>query len=283
MDKRRLGNTGERLSLVGFGGIVVNAVEPAEAGRLVAEAIERGVNYFDVAPSYGNAEERLGPALRPYRQDVFLACKTTQRARDGAWAELRQSLRYLQTDHFDLYQLHGVSTEAEVEQIMAPAGAIEAFLEARRQGLIRFIGFSAHTEEAALALLDRFLFDSVLFPFNWVCWRQSNFGPRVLTKAGEKGAGALALKALARRTRAEGEEQPGRSRWYWTAEDPEEAEWALRFTLSLPITSAVSPGDAELLWWMCDAADRFRPLSEEEEEELGRRSAGLQPLFPLTR
>ena len=280
MEKRLLGHTGEALSVVGFGGIVASNEEPSAAKRLVVQAVERGVNYFDVAPSYGNAEERLGPALEPYRESVFLACKTTKRTREEASEELRGSLKRLRTDHVDLYQLHGVNTLEEVDRIMGPGGAMETFVEAREQGLVRFLGFSSHAEEAALALLDRFEFDSMLFPFNWVCWHRGQFGPRVLEKAREKGVGILALKALAKTTWKEGEERKWSKCWYAPVEDPDEASLALRFVLSKPITAATSPGHAELLWWECDAADRFEPLSEEEAEQVARLSEGIEPIFP---
>jgi aryl-alcohol dehydrogenase-like predicted oxidoreductase len=280
MEKRKLGKTGESLSIVGFGGIVVRDEEPASASRLVSQAIERGVNYFDVAPTYGNAEECLGPALEPYRKSVFLACKTEKRAAVEAVEELQQSLQRLRTDYFDLYQLHAVTTLEEVEQIMGPGGALEAFLKAREQGLVRYLGFSAHAEEAALALMDRFEFDTILFPFNWVCWHQGKFGPRVLEKAHEKGMGILALKSLAKRQWEEGEERAWPKCWYAPVETFEETSLALRFTLSKPITAAVSPSHAELLWWACDAADQFTPLSEEEAAEVARRSEGLVPIFP---
>jgi len=280
MEKRKLGKTGESLSIVGFGGIVVRDEEPASASRLVSQAIERGVNYFDVAPTYGNAEECLGPALEPYRKSVFLACKTEKRAAAEAAEELQQSLQRLRTDYFDLYQLHAVTTMEEVEQIMGPGGALEAFLEAREQGLVRYLGFSAHAEEAALALMDRFEFDTILFPFNWVCWHQGKFGPRVLEKAHEKGMGILALKSLAKRQWEEGEERAWPKCWYAPVETFEETSLALRFTLSKPITAAVIPSHAELLWWACDAADQFTPLSEEEAAEVARRSEGLVPIFP---
>lgn len=282
MEKRLLGNTGEALSVVGFGGIVVNGEEPAAASRLVAQAVERGLNYFDVAPSYGNAEERLGPALEPYRSSVFLACKTTNRTEEGASADLHQSLRRLRTDYFDLYQLHEVTKLEDVDRIMGPGGAMEVLVKAREQGMARYLGFSAHSEEAALALLDRFEFDSILFPFNWVCWHQGHFGPRVLAKAQEKGVGILALKALAKRKWKEGEEQKWPKCWYAPVDTPEEAALALRFALSRPITAAVSPSHAELLWWACDAADQFEPLSEEEEAKLARLSEGLDPIFPIS-
>ena len=118
MDKRKLGRTGEMLSIIGFGGMLVNAEEPGEAARLVSMAVnELGINYFDVAPTYGNAEERLGPALAPYRQRVFLACKTMERSAEGATAALHQSLQLLHTDHLDLYQFHAVTTMEDVQQI----------------------------------------------------------------------------------------------------------------------------------------------------------------------
>jgi aryl-alcohol dehydrogenase-like predicted oxidoreductase len=152
MERRPLGNTGAELSIIGFGGIVVMNVEPSEAADRVAEAVDRGVNYFDVAPSYGNAEERLGPALEPYRDRVFLACKTQKRTRDEAAQELRESLQRMRTDHFDLYQLHAMTTREDLETATGPGGALEAFVAAREQGLIRHIGFSAHNVDVALAL-----------------------------------------------------------------------------------------------------------------------------------
>ena len=120
-----MGGTGEKLSVLGFGGILVMEEEPSRAADLVAEAVDRGINYFDVAPSYGNAEERLGPALAPYRGRVFLACKTGQRTRAGAEAELRQSLRNMRTDHFDLYQHHGATAlvvEALIGELLSEEG-----------------------------------------------------------------------------------------------------------------------------------------------------------------
>src|SRR5579862_3358932 len=159
MQKRAYGNTGVELSIVGLGGVVVMGVEQSEADRRTREAYDRGVNYYDVAPSYGDAEERLGPALVGLRDDVFLACKTGKRTRDEAAEELRTSLRHLKTDRFDLYQLHGVSTVQEAETCLAPGGALEAVLAARDSGLVRYVGFSAHSAEAALLLMDQFAFD----------------------------------------------------------------------------------------------------------------------------
>lgn len=281
MFKRELGQTGEKLSVVGFGGMVVRDTKQSEANRLVATAFEeRGINYYDVAPTYGNAEERLGPALEPYRERSFLACKTGQRDAEGAAQELEASLRKLRTDHFDLYQLHAVTTMEDVEQILAPGGALETFVKAREQGKVRYLGFSAHSEEAALALMDQYDFDSILFPFSWVIWHQGNFGPRVLEKAVEKEMGVLALKSLAKRRWREDEEHEWPKCWYRPVESEKEANLALRFTLSKPITAAVCPSHAEFLWMACDVADEFTPLTAEEEELVKERTKGLEPIFP---
>lgn len=283
MEKRVLGETGAKLSVVGFGGIVLTDVDPDDAKRFVAKAIHRGVNYFDVAPTYGNAQERLGPALEPFRDDVFLACKTVKRTREEAAEKLQGSLEALRTDHFDLYQLHGVGSMEEVDTITAPGGALEALIEAREMGLTRLVGFSAHSEEAALALMERFDFDTILFPFNFVTWYHGKFGPRVLEAAKSRGMGILALKALAERPwRDEEEKKLWPKCWYKPVDTPEDAGLALRWTLSLPVTAAVSPSHAELLWLACDAADRLRPITKKESDELARRAESLGTIFPET-
>lgn len=281
MEKRKLGKTGEMLSVVGFGGIVVKDVTPDEASQYVTTAIEeRDVNYFDVAPTYGNAEERLGPALEPYRPDVFLACKTGKRTAKEAEQELHESLGRLRTDHFDLYQLHAVKTDADVQTILGPNGALEAFVKARDQGLVRHLGFSAHSEEAALALIAAFDFDTILFPFNWVCWLKNGFGPQVLEAATDKNMGVLALKTLAKRRWGKEEQRRWSKTWYSPVDTFEEAKQALRFTFTRPITAGTSPGHLELFTWMCDAADQFTSLAPEEEEELADRAQGLEAIFP---
>jgi aryl-alcohol dehydrogenase-like predicted oxidoreductase len=281
--KRRF-RGGVQLSIVGFGGIVVMGMDQKGAGRTVAESIDRGVNYFDVAPSYGDgeAEIKLGEALRPYRPRVFLACKTTKRDAEGAQAELDRSLQRLHTDHFDLYQFHAVTTMKDVEEIFRPHGAAETFLKAREQGKARYLGCSAHSEEAALAMLDRFRLDSILFPINFVCFSQANFGPRVIARAKEKGTARLALKALARTSFAQGADRGRHPKaWYEPIEDRELASKALRFTLSEDITAAIPPGDENIFRMALDFAAAFRPLTGKERQELLASAKSIKPLFPL--
>jgi aryl-alcohol dehydrogenase-like predicted oxidoreductase len=280
MEHRAYGKTGVKLSVVGFGGIIVTDEKPADAARMVSEAIDRDVNYFDVAPSYGNAEEKLGPALAPYRSKVFLACKTGNRDAKGARAELEASLKKLKTDRFDLYQLHGVTTREEVATILGPGGAMETFRKARDEGLVRYLGFSAHSEEAALLLMDAFDFDSILFPFNWACWLKGGFGRPVLQRAKDKGLARLALKTLAKRRWREGEVKQWPKCWYKPVDTFDEAQIATRFTLSMPITAGVSPGHFELFQWMCDAAEKLGPLAEAEEQALEAAAAELDVIFP---
>lgn len=278
IEKRSLGKTGEKLSTIGFGGIVVDKATTEEATSRVKEAIDRGINYFDVAPSYGNAEEMLGPALKPYRKDVFLACKTGERKKEGARRELEQSLKYLETDHFDLYQFHAVTSLEDVETIFGPGGAMETFLEAREEGKIRYIGFSAHSVEAALALMDGFEFDTILFPFNFATWYAGNFGPQVLARAKEKEMGILALKAMAWRPWEEGEVRSNDKTWYKPL-NKEEAEKGLRFTLSHPVTAAIPPGHEDLFTLALDLAENFSPMDEKEISAIKEKAMDTKPIF----
>ncbi|MBV9864874.1 MAG: aldo/keto reductase [Abitibacteriaceae bacterium] len=281
MQQRQLGKTGLNVSIIAFGGIVVTDAEPADASRSVAEAVDRGVNYFDVAPSYGDAEIKLGPALEPYRNQVHLACKTGKRDKAGAAAELRQSLKHLRTDHFDVYQLHALSKMEELEQVLGPDGALEAFLEARDAGLIRHIGFSAHSSEVAVEAIKRFDFDTVLFPINYVLYHEANFGPAVVEAAQQKNMGRLALKAMARTHWAQGEEKTAKKCWYKPIEDPHEAALALRFTLSEPIAIAIPPGEAKFFRMALDIAEKFEPLTDAERRELEQSAGGVEPIFKL--
>lgn len=278
--RRALGRTGEKLSIIALGGIVVSRESQAFADQYVRGAIDHGINYFDVAPTYGDAQDRLGPALIPFRKNVFLACKTTQRGRPGAEAELNQSLKALQTGHFDLYQLHGLTKTEEVEQAFGPNGAMEVFLKAKQEGKTRFLGFSAHSEEAALLAMDKFDFDTILFPINFACMLKAGFGPKVIAKAGEKKMGILALKILARQKwPEEGMRKEYPKCWYQPITDPAEAALAFKFTLSQPITAAVPPGDPRVWRRALELAHQFTPIKPEEESQLRALAAGLNPIF----
>ena len=281
--KRRLGKTGEELSILGLGGIVITGSTQAVANNTVAQAHAAGINYVDVAPSYGDAQQLLGPALKPYRDKFFLACKTGKRDKAEAAAALDNSLKLLETDHVDLYQHHAVTTLEDVKQIMGPGGAQEAFEAARKAGKIRYLGFSAHSEEAALALLDHFDFDTVLFPINFVLASRKNFGPRVIARVHEKGAGMLAIKAMAKSkwpAEMDTAQKPNPKEWYEPCSLPEQAALALRWTLSQRITAAIPPGDERYFPLAMYVAQNFQPITPEEEKHLIAGAADATPIFP---
>ena len=281
--KRPLGKTGEHLSMIGFGGIVVMNEETGAAGNLVAEAVDRGVNYFDVAPSYGNAQERLGPALAPYRKNCFLACKTEGRMKDDSRKQLEESLRLLKTDHVDLYQFHALTKMADLDKVLGPGGAMETMEAAKKEGKIRYIGFSVHSAETALAAMDRYNFDTVLFPVNFVLFSQANFGPQILKRAQEKGMGILALKGMAKSVWPDDKMQnhPEPKCWYQPAAFPDEAALGLRWTLGHPITAALPPGDEKYFRLAMDIAQNYKPLEQHEEQALLERATGVEPIFRL--
>lgn len=278
---RRPYKNGVDLSVVGFGGIILMGMSRREADGAVAEAFDRGVNYFDVAPSYGHgeAEEKLGSAIAPYRNRIFLSCKTMEREADAAAADLARSLRRLKTDHFDLYQFHAVTHLEEVERIFATGGAMEACLKARDDGRIGYIGFSAHSEHAALAMMDRFDFDSVLFPFNLVCTVSGNFGPAVMERAKKGGVARLALKMLARGPWPEGGKKTYPNLWYEPIADVDAARRSVRFTLSEDVTAALPPGDISLFRLALNLATEFHPLTPEERAGIVAEAKGKMPLF----
>jgi aryl-alcohol dehydrogenase-like predicted oxidoreductase len=273
------------LSIIAMGGIVVCGMSQEEGSRRVAEAYDRGLNYFDCAPSYfnGEAEMKLGEALRPYRAKVFLAEKTTRRDAKGARAELERSLQRFHTDHVDLYQFHAVSSMEDVDKILAPGGAAETFFAAKKEGKARHLGFSAHNAPAALRLMDVLELDSVLFPVNVNAWENGGFGPQILAKAKSKGMARMALKALAFGKWPKEMKESDRKYpkcWYEPIEDREMARAALRFTLNHEVAAAVPPGDERIFDMALELASAPLPeLSAPELTALKTRISSLEPVF----
>jgi aryl-alcohol dehydrogenase-like predicted oxidoreductase len=274
---------GVQLSIIGLGGMLLVGMEQKSVDAIISESIAKGVNYFDVAPFYGDgeAEEKMGIALAPQRDRIFLACKTLERSAENARKELERSLRRLRTDRFDLYQFHAVSDMDEVEEIFAPGGAMEAFTRARKQGKIQYIGFSAHSIEAALGMLERFPFDSLLFPVNYICYARGNFGPQVMEKALNLGVARLAIKAMAHGPWRKSDKRKYPNCWYRPIEDKELAKQALRFTLSEDITAAIPPGDERLFRMTLELAPEITPLNAGEREALLASTRGLRPLLKV--
>jgi predicted aldo/keto reductase-like oxidoreductase len=259
-------------SVVTFGAAGIGRVPQEVADLAIADALAHGVNHIDVAPRYGDAELRLKPWMPKIRKDVFLGCKTNERTREAAKAELGRSLERLGTDRLDLYQLHSVGKLADLDACTAKGGALEALVEAREKGLTRWLGITGHTHDAPsthLEALRRFDFDTVMFPLNFVLWSIPEYRRSVealLEVCGRRDVGVHIIKTVAKDPWA------GRAKTHTTWYEPftEDAiiERAVAFVLSKPVTTLCSVGDVTVLPKVLAAAERFRPLNHVEEEEL---------------
>jgi aryl-alcohol dehydrogenase-like predicted oxidoreductase len=282
LPRRTLGRTGVNLSVVGFPGLSLTHCDQEKGTAALQNAFQRGVNYFDVAPNYGNgdAEIKMGVGLQAMdRSKYFLACKTHKRDKAGAQMELERSLQRLKTDHFDLYQLHHLVRPDEVKQVFGPDGAMEVILKAREEGKVKYIGFSAHTTKAALEAMKTFKFDTVMFPINFVEFYTRGFGKEVLALANEQGAGVLAIKPLSWGTWPKGA-QKNRDWWYSSVEDPSEVDLAMRFSLSQKgVVAAIPTSFVDLLDKTITAAAGFRELDSPAVAKLQEMAANRESIF----
>ena len=249
MIRRALGGTGYDISAVVYGGIVSMNDGQESSDRYVAWAVEQGVNYFDIAPSYGDAQEKLGNSLIPYRKNIYLACKTGQRMRREAEKEMKRSLAMLHTDCFDVYQMHGISSMEDVDRAFGPGGVMELMREMKEKGIARKIGITAHSEDAALKALDLYDFDTVLFPFNWHMFMAHGMGERLLKTAKERGIGLLCMKSMIERAwidEAEKRASGYPKSWCKPFDTQTQAELltaAVKFAYSLGVDAIVPPGN----------------------------------------
>ena len=268
MEKRILGKTDFEVSILGFGGIIVDQMEQRDANNAVSEVIDWGINYFDVAPTYGKAQYILGPALAPYRNTVYLACKTEKRDAKGSEEQLHESLKALKTDYFDIYQFHGLDNPDEIKTVFASGGAMETMMKAKERGLIRNIGFTCHTEEGAFEIMKHYNdFSTVLFPINWACWLEKGIGSKLLTEATARNMGVIAIKGLAHRKWLDNEERVYPKCWYKPIFDDDElANLAFRFTLSMDIDTAISPGDIHMIRKAHDILKNNKSFTLSKEE-----------------
>ena len=283
LPRRVLGRTGEKVSVVGFPGLALRHYEQDECNKGIVKAFEQGINYYDVAPAYGRdgeCEIKMGIGLQALKRDkIFLACKTKMRDKEGARKELERSLTRLKTDHFDLYQLHCIYTPEEVKQALGPDGAMETILKAKEQGKIRHIGFSAHTTKGALAAMNGFRFDTVMFPINFVEYYKIGFGKPVLDLAKEQGAGVLAIKALSKGPWPEGMERT-RKWWYRATETQEETNSAMRFVLSQnQVAAGIPPSFLDLLDKAIEGGRSYRRISAAETTQLKKTAETCLSLF----
>ena len=263
MQYRTFGSTGIQCSILGLGGESALYRRSDAAVQIIVRALELGVNYFDTAPLYQDSELNYGE-VTPYARDrMFLATKTDQRDRDGAWRQFEQSLRRLRTDHVDLLQIHHLDDHDEVDAVLRPDGAIAMAEEARAQGLTRYVGITGHTDpEVLLRALVGHRFDSILLALNPADVHRLSFQERLLPLADQSGIGIVAMKVFAR-GEVFGPTGPLRS-----------AEDALGYVWSLPVDLAiVGIENVGQLERNAAIASAFRPMTPDHMMALEAASA----------
>lgn len=278
MNKRKFGKHNDLLSIVGLGGISIKNSGQQSASNLVDFAIDNGVNYFDVAPRYGDAQELMGNALFGKRNQVFLACKSTNRDKKGSQKDLENSLRLLQTDRFDLYQLHAMKTEEDFEKATSQHGVLETLVKARKEGKVRYLGFSCHSIRVAELLLDFFEFDSILFPVNWALYLKSKFGPSIIERCQKENIAVLCLKAMAETLWEDPDNKEFEKCWYKPLSDQKMIDLSVKFTLSQPVVSFLPPGDEKLFKMGLKAANNYSEISEYEFKYLENIAKNTSPI-----
>jgi len=283
IEKQPFGRTGHPSARALFGAAALWSVPQAEADRILELLLEYGVNHIDVAASYGDAELRVGPWMEQHRQDFFLATKTEQRTYRGAWDELHRSLERLRVDHVDLWQMHVLVDPQDWETAMGPGGALEAFVEAREQGLARFLGVTGHGLTVAAMhqrSLERFDFDSVLLPYNHVMAQNPQYAAdfeALLALCRERNVAVQAIKSICRRPW--GDRPHTRNTWYEPLEDQADIDRAVQWVLGEPGVFLNTAGDIHLLPRILDAASRFEGRPSDEAMTAMAAEREMAPLF----
>ena len=283
METRRFGRTSHMSTIAIFGAAAFWQISQADADKVMEQVIEADINHIDIAPSYGQAEERVGPWMPRERKRFFLGCKTMERTKDGAWNEMQQSLKRLQTETFDLYQCHAINTMEELDAITMKGGALEAFVEARQRGLIQYIGITGHGVNAPqiyLEALRRFDFDSVLFPLNFVQMAIPEYRKQaeaLIAECKAKDIGTMLIKTI---TKAPwGERQHTATTWYEPFDQMDEIQPAVNFGLSYEVTGLCTAGDTRILPMLLNACKNFTQMNEAQREEMIQSARQFEPLF----
>ena len=273
MEKRTLGRTGHQSTVVSFGTAALGDVTQGVADEAIELVLKHGVNHIDIAPSYGQAMERMAPWMPKIRDEVFLGSKTLARTKDEAWEDIHSIMRRLNVDSFDLFQLHSVTSMDLLDEVTAAGGALEALLEMRDQGLTKWIGITGHGYDSLqvhMEAMRRFDTDTIMFAYCATMSRNPDYrqqAEKVLEMADSKNVGVQIIKMLARG----GWGDPSNAdlaTWYDPHRDQNEIDRALWWLFSQPMHTAASTGDVTILPKLLDAAERFTPLGNAEQEEI---------------
>ena len=283
MEKRRFGRTNHMSTLAVFGAVALDKLGQPAADQVMQQVIQAGINHIDIAPSYGQAESRLGPWMPRIRKDFFLGCKTMERSKQGAIREALGSLERLQTTSFDLYQMHAITTLEELDQCTQTGGALDGLIEMREKGLTRYIGITGHGMQAPKLFakaLSRFDFDSVLFPINPTLYANDAYHAdtrKLLETCEEQDVGVMAIKSLAKEPW--GDQEHRYHTWYLPFEKETEIQNNINFVLSQKLTHICTTGDYRLLGKIIKACENYQPMPSMDQERLIATQSDLQTIF----
>jgi len=284
IEQAPFGRTGHISTRTLFGAAALGKVTQDEADRTLEVLLEYGVNHIDTANSYGDAEQRIGPWMASHRNDFFLATKTGSRTYAGAMEHLKRSLDLLRTDHIDLWQMHVLVQPDEWEIAMGPGGVLEAFVEAKEQGLVRFLGVTGHgtiTPSIHHRSLLRYPFDSVLLPYNFVMMQNPQYATdfeELMAHCQQQNVAVQTIKSITRGPWGEHQEH-SRATWYEPLETQPEIDQAVWWVLGRPGVFLNMVGDIHLLPKVLDAASRFEAAPSDEEMAAQLQEHGVTPLF----
>lgn len=283
MDKAPFGRTGHQSTRVIFGAAALGAMKQEKADRVLDILLEYGINHIDTAASYGDSELRIGPWMEKHRQRFFLASKTGDRSYAAAKDSVQRSLERLRVEQIDLIQLHNLVDEAEWQTALGPGGALEALVEARDRGWVRFIGVTGHGTRVAemhRRSLERFPFDSVLLPYNFTMMSTPEYAAdfeTLVSLCRERGLAVQTIKSVARR-RWQDDSQP-RFSWYEPLKEPDAVRRAVHFVLGRAGLFLNSSSDATLLRQILDAANEIAQAPPPAEMEADVARYAMEPLF----
>jgi len=288
VQQRRLGRLGHQSSVLIYGAAALGEADQDTADASIRLALDAGINHFDVAASYGDAELRLGPWMPEIRDRIFLATKTGLRDRDEAWAQINRSLERLRTDHVDLIQVHAVGDLPELDLVTRPGGSLEAVVRAREEGLAGAVGITGHGHDAPtthLEALARFPFDTVLSPLNWVLAQDPAYLAAYEALAAEvqaQDAGLMIIKSAARRNWPEPVEHTYTT-WYEPFDDQDRITAAVAWVLAHPeVTGIATPGDVRLLPLVIEAERHLDEVTPDGAEAvLAKAGAYSSPFIDI--
>jgi predicted aldo/keto reductase-like oxidoreductase len=283
MEKRKLGKTDHYSTVAIFGGAAFWDITQSVADTVMEQVIAAGVNHIDVAPQYGLAEERLGPWMKRERERFFLGCKTMERTAEAAWQEMHISLKRLQVEQFDLYQIHAITSQEDLDVVFQKGGVIETMIKAKEEGFTHNLGITGHgmqTPKLFLQAIERFDFDTVMFPLNYGLMGQDAYREDALAlidACNKKDIGRMIIKSVAK---GPWNEKPKtHTTWYEPFNTPPYFQEAVNFVLSQDVTGLCMAGDITVIPMILQACEQFEMMSEDEQAELIEKGKAMEMIF----